>query len=163
MELEYNNEPLFVAVGEDAPRAELPFVEREAITAIVYDPKTKKYLGLKWKKVDWETFITGGVEEGQTPEQAARAEVLEETGYKNLKLVKQLPNFHAQFYHHPKGVNRFAHFHSFLFELENDEREVVSEDEQKNHDCVWLSPEELDKFRLPEGHRFLLEDISKGL
>ena len=60
MELEYNNEPLFVAVGEDAPRAELPFVEREAITAIVYDPKTKKYLGLKWKKVDWETFITGG-------------------------------------------------------------------------------------------------------
>jgi len=66
--MENNKEPLFVATGSDAPREELPLVEREAITAIVYDPKTKKYLGLRWKKVDWETFITGGVEEGQTPE-----------------------------------------------------------------------------------------------
>jgi 8-oxo-dGTP pyrophosphatase MutT (NUDIX family) len=157
--MEYNNEPLFVAVGSDAPREELPFVERQAITAIVYDPKNKKYLGLKWKKVDWDTFITGGVEEGQTPEQAARAEVLEETGYKNLKLLKILPRFHSKFYHGPKAVNRFAHFHSFLFELENDDREVVSEDEQKNHDCIWLSAEELVNFRLPEGHQYLLKYV----
>ncbi|MFA6190422.1 MAG: NUDIX hydrolase [Candidatus Staskawiczbacteria bacterium] len=157
--MEYNNEPLFVAEGNDTPRVELPFVERQAITAIVFDPKTNKYLGLKWKKVDWDTFVTGGVEPGQTPEQAARAEVLEETGYKNLKLIAELPRFHSKFYHHPKGVNRFAHFCSFLFELENDEREPISEDEQKNHECVWLSSEELEKFRLPEGHRFLLKHV----
>jgi 8-oxo-dGTP pyrophosphatase MutT (NUDIX family) len=159
--MEHTEEPIFIATGIDAPREELPFIEREAITAIVIDPKTKKYLGLKWKTVDWETFITGGVEEGQTPEQAARAEVLEETGYKNLKLVAELPKFHAKFYHHPKGVNRFAHFHAFLFELENEDREEVTADEQKNHDCIWLDEVELEKFRLPEGHRFLLKYIQK--
>jgi len=159
--MEYNNEPLFTDVGISAPRAELPFIERNAITAIVRDPKKNKYLGLKWKKVDWETFITGGVEEGQTPEQAARAEILEETGYKSLKLLMELPKFHAKFYHGPKGVNRFAHFHAFLFELENDEHELISEEEQKNHDCVWLSEEELKTFRLPEGHRFLLKFVLK--
>ena len=157
--MQYNKEPLFVATGSDAPRSELPFVEREAITAIVYNPKTNKYLGLRWKKVDWETFITGGVEKGQTPEEAARAEVREESGYKNLSLVSELPKFHSKFYHAPKGVNRFAHFHSFLFDLQNEEREQISPDEQKKHEFVWLDRVELEKFRLPEGHRFLLKFI----
>jgi len=74
-------------------------------------------------------------------------------------LVKELPRFHSKFYHHPKGVNRFAHFHSFLFDLENDEREQISDDEQKNHECVWLGEADLENFRLPEGHRFLLKYV----
>lgn len=153
------SEPLFIAGGTDAPREKLPFVEREAITALVRNPKTGKYLGLRWKQVDWETFITGGIEEGQTAEEAARAEIREESGYKNLRLVMELPKYHSKFYHTPKGVNRFAHFHSFLFELENDEREDLSADEQKKHEYVWLDKSELEKFRLPEGHRFLLNSL----
>lgn len=81
-------EPTFIAKGADAPRQELPFVERDAITAIVRNPKTGKYLGLRWKKVDWDTFITGGPEGGQTAEEGARMEVREESGYKNLKLIE---------------------------------------------------------------------------
>ncbi len=155
--MENNQEPIFTATGNDMPRNDMPFVEREAITAIVRDPKTNKYLGLRWKKVDWETFITGGVEEGQTPEEAARVEVREESGYKNLRLLSELPRFHSKFYHAPKGVNRFAHFYSFLFELENDKREQVSIDEKKKHECIWLDEAKLKKFRLPKGHRFLLD------
>jgi 8-oxo-dGTP pyrophosphatase MutT (NUDIX family) len=151
--------PLFVGTGQNAVRSDLPFVERDAITAIVRDPQTGKYLGLKWKQVDWDTFITGGIEEGQTPEEAARAEVHEETGYKNLRLVKELPQYDSKFFHHPKGVNRFAHFRCFLFELENDERDELVEDEAKKHDPVWLSEEELKSFRLTEGHRFLLDYV----
>ena len=157
----YNNtqEPLFIDVGENGPREDKETVEREAITAIVYNPRTERYLGLRWKQVDWETFITGGIEEGQTGEEAARMETREETGYKNLKLVEELPRYHAKFYHAPKGVNRFAHFQSFLFELENDECDEISQDEQKIHDHVWLSKEEMKNFKLPEGHRFIFESI----
>lgn len=157
----YNNtlEPLFIEVGENRPRDDKETIERSAITAIVYDPETEKYLGLRWKTVDWETFITGGVEEGQTGEEASRMEVREETGYKNLKLIKELPRYHAKFYHAPKGVNRFAHFQSFLFELEGGERDVISEDEQKIHEYVWLSKEEMKSFRLPEGHRYVFDSI----
>jgi 8-oxo-dGTP pyrophosphatase MutT (NUDIX family) len=152
-----NQEPIFIATETDAPRSNMPLVEREAITAIVRDPGTNKYLGLRWKEVDWETFITGGVEKGQTPEKAARVEIREESGYKNLRLVSELPRYHSKFYHAPKGVNRFAHFHSFLFELENNEREQISLDEKKKHECVWLDKAELKQFRLPKGQRFLID------
>lgn len=156
-----NNEPTFVSVGADAPKPELPMVERNAITAVVRDPKTGKFLGLKWKKVDWETLITGGIEGEQTAEEAARAEIAEETGYKNLRLVTQLPRVHSRFYHHPKGENRFAHFECFLFELENDEHDEPSEDELGKHDPVWLDEEELKQFRLPESHRYLIDYIQQ--
>ena len=157
----YNNtqEPLFIDVGENGPREDKETVERQAITTIVYNPRTEKYLGLRWKQVNWETFITGGIEEGQTGEEAAMMEVREETGYKNLRLVKELPRYHAKFYHAPKGVNRFAHFECFLFELESDECGTVSEGEQKIHEHVWLSEEEMKNFNLPEGHRFIFDSI----
>ena len=46
-----------------------------------------------------------------------------------------------------------------LVVFENDEREETSADEQKKHECVWLGEEDLAGFRLPEGHRFLLNSI----
>jgi hypothetical protein len=53
-------------------------------------------------------------------------------------------------------VNRFAHFTSFVFELIDDERDELAEGENQKHAPVWLTPEELATFRLPEGHRFLV-------
>lgn len=151
--------PLFIGTKEDKPRENLPFEVRQAVTAIVYDGKTNKYLALRWREINWETFITGGIEAGQTAEQAARAEVLEESGFKNLRLVKELPRYDTKFYHTPKGVNRFAHFTSFLFELINNERNELTAEEAAKHECVWLHKEELRRFNLPAGQRFLLESI----
>ncbi len=153
------NEPLFIGAGADAPRPDLPFVERNVVAAIIRDPRTGKYLGLRWKKVDWDTFVSGGIEPGQTAEEAARAEVLEETGYKNLRLISKLPVYHAKFYHAPKGVNRFGHFQGFLFELIDDEQEPVSLEEMAEHEPVWLSVAELRSFRLPEGPQFLINTV----
>ncbi len=138
-----------------------PFVERDAILAIVKHWKKDEYLGLKWKKVAWQTFITGGPEEGQTPEEGARMEVLEETGYRNLKLLRKLSMVHSQFYHVPKKVNRFAHFHSFLFQLENGEQETISEKEQENHEIVWLSKKEVSKFLTPDSQKYIWENLEK--
>ena len=156
----YENEPIYIDDGVDAPRADLPFVERNAVVAVLRNPRTNEYLGLRWKKgVDWETFVTGGVEEGQTPEEAARAEVYEETGYKNLRLVKEFPRYHAKFYHTPKGENRFAHFQPFLFELVDEEQDPISEKELEKHEPVWLDAEALAAFRLVEPQRLLLKDV----
>ena len=149
--------PVFVATGPEAPRPELPFVERQAINVLLRNPKSGKYLGLKWKKANWETLISGGIEEGQTAQEAARAEILQETGYKNVRLVKELPRFEAKFYHIPKGENRWAYVQPFLFELIDEEQDPISEEETKMHEPVWLDLGEMQKFRLPEGHRFMFE------
>ena len=145
-------EPYFVKNGgEDGVRDDKQTIEREAITAIVKHWTEDKYIVPKWKKVDWHTFITGGVENGQTPEEAARAEVLEETGYKDIKNASELSRFHLKFFHVPKDENRLAHFHTFYFELGSGEREIVSTDEQKHHEVLWLMPEETVKVLTPPG------------
>lgn len=154
-------EPLYIDTGETAPRPDMPFIERDVIAAVIRNPATDKYLCLRWKTVDWDTFVTGGIEDGQTGEEAARAEVREETGYKNLRLVRALPRFHAKFFHAPKNVNRYAHFQGFYFELENDERDPVEAKEVAQHEPVWLTKEELKDFRLPPGQRMILEESFK--
>lgn len=155
-------EPLFVEKeGNRTVRVDVKTIEREAVTAIVRNPKNDKYLVLRHKN-GWETFVNGGVERGETPEEAARKEVLEETGYRNLKLVKELPKIHAHFYHNVKEENRLAHFHNFLFDLENEEQIAVSENEKVLHQADWLSVEEMERFNLPEGGRYIwncIEDV----
>jgi leucyl-tRNA synthetase len=154
-------EPVFIQdTGPDKIREDRPLVEREAITAIVKHWKEDKYIGLKWKKVDWETLITGGVEPGQTAEEAAIAEIRQETGYQNLKLVKVLPRTHAKFFHVPKDVNRFAHFHVLYFELQNDEQKDLAAGENEIHDVIWLTSAEMEKFRLPESHRYSWQTLT---
>lgn len=147
-------EPLFISTsGNDAIHKDLPFIEREAISVIVKHWSLDKYLCLKWKKVDWGTFVTGGVEKGQSPEQAARAEIEQETGYFNLKLVKEFGSFHSKFFHVPKNVNRFAHLHCLYFELENGEQKETTNEEKEKHEVLWIEEKNIINFLTPEGQR----------
>ncbi|MCE9549225.1 class I tRNA ligase family protein [Candidatus Nomurabacteria bacterium] len=147
-------EPLYIDTkGASAVRADLPFVEREAVMGIVKHWQEDKYLGLKWKQIDWGTFVTGGIEPGQTPEEAIKAELEEETGYFKFKSIKKLGRRHAKFYHPPKKENRFGHFNHFYLELESGEQKEVSQEEKDKHEVVWLSKDEVEKFLVSEGQR----------
>lgn len=134
-------EPVFI----DNPKPDLPFVERNAIHAIVKHWAEDKYLLLLWKKVNWITFVTGGVDIGENAKEAAIREIREETGYQNFKFIKELPRSHSKFYHVPKKENRFAHFSNFYFELQNGEQKDLSPEEKQNHDLKWATPEEVGK------------------
>jgi leucyl-tRNA synthetase len=160
-------EPLFIDTSvTDRVRSDRPMVEREAILAIVKHWSEDKYLGLKWKKIGWGTFISGGVEKGQTPEQAARAEIEEETGYFNLKLIKTLGRYHSKFFHTPKNENRFGHFNCFYFQLENGEQKEILQEEKDKHEMVWLTKDEVEKFITPDSVRYrwnVLQGIQKPI
>jgi len=150
-------EPLFYGKGAtDKVEPSKPFVERDAVAGIVKHPTEDKYLGLKWKKIAWHTFITGGIEKGQTPEEAIRAEIREETGYTDLKLVREFGVFHSKFFHGPKDENRFGHFRPFYFELQSETREEVEEAEKEKHEPLWLTKEECLKLMTAESHKYLI-------
>lgn len=120
-------------------------VEREALIAVVRDPKTQKYLCLKWKHQPWTTFVTGGIEKGESAEASARREVEEETGYKNLTLLANLGRTSSEFYASHKGVNRIANNTVLLFELADETRTDVASDETAKHEPVWLTAQEIEK------------------
>lgn len=121
----------------------LKYEERNMVEAIVYNPRTDKYLCLKWKKQPWTTFVTGGVEDGETPIEAAEREIQEETGYKNIKLKKVLGNTRAIFHAAHKNVNRIANGTGILFELLDDEKEIVADEENDIHEIIWLDRKDL--------------------
>jgi leucyl-tRNA synthetase/phosphoserine phosphatase len=150
--------PLFTQLTESsAIRPELAYSERNAILAIVKHWSEDKYIGLKWKKVAWKTLITGGPEGDQTPEQVAVREIIEETGYKSLKLIKHLDPMDAKFFHVPKNINRYAHFDVMYFELQNGDRNQITLEEQGNHEVVWLSKQEMSAFLTPASQQYVWE------
>jgi len=128
------------------PQAGRPTVPRKAIQALIFNPKTKKYLTLKWKHQPWQTFIVGGVEGDEEIVEAAKREILEETGFTDIHFERVMGGpVLAEYYAAHKGENRQALAYPILFTLKSDKREPVSAEEQDKHEVEWLTLEEIRK------------------
>ena len=117
------------------PGKEIVF--RDAVIAVVRNPKNNQYLCLKWKKHPWVTFVMGGIEKDENAVEAAIREIREETGYQNVRFVKDLGSAQSEFFAAHKGVNRIAHTRNLLFELENEIKKEISNEESQIHELEW--------------------------
>lgn len=159
-------EPGITHMNTDVPgkvRYDKKFQERQCVCVFVEHWDSEKFIVLKWKKVDWTTPITGGVEKGQTVEEAAQAEVREETGFKNLELVKRSNGqYHSIFFHPPKDENRVGHFTSFHFKLKDDARDTIAQDEVAKHDIHWVPKEKVRDMMTAEGSKIGWDLVMEG-
>ncbi len=119
-------------------------VARKNVHVIIRDPQTKKVLLLKWKQFAWTTFPMGGVEDGEDVVQAAQREVLEETGYANLKFRGILGgHVRAEYFAAHKDQNRVSFTRAVCFDLIDHTKKEVSKDEASKYDLYWADMKEV--------------------
>lgn len=113
-------------------------VERRNVQVIVRNQKNGTVLCLERKNPAWVTFPMGGIEEGEDILIAAKRELLEETGYVNVINGKVLGGqVRAEYFATHKDQNRISFTSLVVFDLENEEREEISEEEKGIHEIVW--------------------------
>lgn len=118
--------------------------KKNSIVAIVYDEKNDKYLTINWKDKGGRLFIGGSINDGETPLECALREVAEETGYKNLEFISELPKIN----HHYYAFNKDKYFNiistGFLFKLIDDEKGSQNLDEDEEFSVEWVSKEVIE-------------------
>jgi predicted alpha/beta hydrolase family esterase/8-oxo-dGTP pyrophosphatase MutT (NUDIX family) len=138
--------------GSATFRENEPVQQSNGIIAIIKHWAEEKYLGLRWPEPGWGTFLTGGIDEGFTPEETILKEIHEEAGYKDAKIIKNLGIIHSKYYHEPKKLNRFGHAPTFYVELQSGECDPVSLEELSKHEPMWLTKQEIKTFLTAESH-----------
>ena len=123
---------------------------RKTITAIVHRKSDNKYLCVKWKEFGWTSLPIGGIEENETPEEAAVRETLEETGYK-VKAVTLLGGMiESHFYADNKKVWRHRLDQPVLCELIDEKQYDIDAIESDRHSSHWMTAKEaLEKITHP--------------
>ena len=116
--------------------------KRETVSAVVQRKSDGKFLLLKWNEFNWIAPSVGGLDKGESAENAAVREVLEETGYKTKPLRKLGEVVESHFFAANKNVWRHRIDQPVLLELISEEPVAVSETEKKLHTVVWMNSKE---------------------
>lgn len=134
-------------------------VERETVIVFLKDKSTGKYALLDWhgSLEGITTGIMGGLEEGQTPEEAVLAEINEEAAIPNARIIEKLRWITAARYcASHKKQNRCAVAHAFLAEVDDlSQQGVIPEDEAQIHTLVWVDESDVLGKALPEHQRLI--------
>lgn len=127
-----------IEIGSPRQGAEL----RNTISAVITRAEDDKVLLIKWRQFGWIAPVVGGIDEGETPEQAAVREVLEETGL-TVKAIKPLGDkVVSHFFAENKNVWRERHDQPVLLEVVSDKKASVSEEDTDKFELLWLSPQD---------------------
>lgn len=149
--------------GPDAVKADKETVTRKMITAIVKHWDEDKIFCLNWEKFDWHSFILGGIDDGETGADAAKREVIEETGYQNIKSIKKIGfETHSNFFARHKDINRYSISDCFVVQLADEEHQTPAEEHTKNHKGEWIETKRVDNYITIQNNRYYWDIYSSG-
>ena len=143
--------------GEYAPRDGYEFVKRDNVAAII--KYQDEYLLLKFNEVNYsKSLVTGGIEKDENMIEATKREVIEETGYLDIDSVTPINCVNiSKFFVEHKGQNREATYYPFLVELKSKKKVDIADKEKKEHSCIWVKSNDLDKIDIFDNHRKMLD------
>lgn len=132
-------------------------------TVIVVASFEEEYLGVKYKKFDWQTFPMGGIEEKEELFEAAKRELEEETGYYDIKMIREVPFvFQDSFYAAHKDVNRFTTNRVVEVVLNSKAKHEMTEEEKEIQEPIWVSKDNILSWLTIESHKMLAQYILEG-
>lgn len=138
--------------AKNPPKEGLEEIKRDTVIVHVRDTVTGKYALLQWHESleGVTTAIMGGIEKGQTPEDAALQEIREEAALE-ARIVQTLPWITAARYcASHKNQNRCAHTYAFLAEVDGvNTQGQIAASEQKLHTLIWVDKDEVYEHLTP--------------
>ena len=151
--------------SKNPPRPEFEEVKRDTVIVHVRDKSTGKFALLNWHGTleGITTAIMGGIEAGQTPEEAAIAEIKEEAALTDVKIVSTLKWITAARYcASHKQENRCAHTYAFIAEVENLAGQgVIIDSENSLHTLVWAEEHDVLEKLTPDHQKQVWQLLQK--
>ena len=137
---------------------------RESIVAIVHNPKTDLYATINWHTPAQTLFVGGGIDAGESVEEAAVREIREETHCEHVTLVSQTMPIEHSYFAHSKGVARKIAATGLLFTLtdEAETEQSLAEDEAEQFEFKWKSAQEIEKEVTDELHKTVWNMLVKN-
>ena len=146
----------FFGEGDSAVREDKPMTEREVVVVAVKHPTEDKYLCVQNRKFQWIDFVMGGIEGEESAIEAAKREVVEETGYGDFGELRESPEVcYDNFYAAHKEVNRHITMHIVYGALKSLEREERSDEEKEIAEVMWIAAGELAEKLTQKAHKYI--------
>lgn len=160
--IKYSVAPYVEMGGVCAPRKEKKTTSRDCVTAIVLDETGERVLMLQRKKGGTFVFPGGGIEKGETPEEAITREIQEETGYQDFTLeALAVPMLYGHGFKPHKDVNCFDSDRIFVARLVNQKKKAIAQDEHETHTVSWEEASQITgKIGFAEHHAFMWQVYS---
>lgn len=146
---------------ENMPREGKENTERDTVILIVryHDD----FLGVKYHKFEWQTFVMGGMEEGEDIFTSAKRELEEETGYYDIASIRELPFvIQDEFYAAHKDVNRLTINHIVEIVLKSKDQHEISVEEQETQEAIWISKDHIKNWLSISSHQYIFDYYNMG-
>ncbi len=147
------------------PKSGFEMVERDTVVVHLKDKSTGKFALLDWHdSMDGiSTAIMGGIEDGQTPADAALTEIKEEAALEGAIITKELAWKTAAVYcaaH--KSQNRKAIATALMAEIENTKNQgTIAESELKTHSLIWVDEKDVESHLTPAHQKLIWELLNE--